>query len=365
MENPTQAELRSFCTRARELWLVAFGNKKIRMHDNPRSDVGIKRKRDDDDYDQRQVKAKHGKSLGLPCERDFHKRLLSQVAAGSATARQERREDSYDPRATSSWSARHEQEVLFQKRKHASRFVEAHINGLLLPDEQSLNLHQLSKLEIDRRARALNQRHNAAKRVQDLLSSAERTLKGHAVFVAEGASSAALCLKLQALGCRQEREISKATLFLMNNPYCSKSLTTQHIQLIASLKGAVIASPHVYLDSDNVKGPWLQLQAALKMRRFFWASPKFRDDFPKLWLSFLDVLHGAGTGNKWKIIDKGEDFALIKVRYNKAPASCIALMTPAEVRGDERAGIKHVYSPLKFVKFFRRYDAARSSLTCI
>ena len=190
--------------------------------------------------------------------------------------------------------------------------------------------------------------------------SAERSLHGYVVFVDEPCKTDALTRALHIHKCQRTDNVSNATLFIMDDPFADTAPHHRRVQWAASLMGAKICSPRVYV--EGVHGPWLEFECALATPRFLWASPAFQDQHPQLWLLMLSVF-GLKS---WKLTITIEEFIALRIKWKKSQTKVIGLCTREESvlneghNDDER--VKHLHSPPDMLKFLQRIDRRKSSL---
>ena len=112
-------------------------------------------------------------------------------------------------------------------------------------------------------------------------------------------------------------------------------------------------------------GPAVLNKAAVRTRRFLFASPAFRAAFLPMWRAILEALAAdraaAGT-TRWKLQTDVQDWVVSKIQAQSAGkgAEVIAVVSPAEAAGN--AEREHVFAPEAFLSFIATVDPARTTL---
>ena len=138
--------MKTVCALAQGVWSTCM-QKHSRTANHHRSDRGVKRTMDGE---PRSIVKEEGK----PSEREFWRRshqqtkMLTSSSASSSSAAPPVVD--FDPG--------HTKELTFQNKKVVARYIEANLQGLLLPQEQTLAVQQATVIEQDRMHHSLQAR---------------------------------------------------------------------------------------------------------------------------------------------------------------------------------------------------------------
>jgi hypothetical protein len=178
-------------------------------------------------------------------------------------------------------------------------------------------------------------------------------------------ASTRACLPANWDACVAERhglevgnaEVKRADAFIAKDPW---HLQSSLVMWVAVLKGAWVLAPRVY--SGELSGPALRLLPALKQKRQIWPSDEFKRLHLRLWVCILEVMSSAPQGEcQWTILPTAVEFATAKAKAEKSGnnASVLALVASAEASDWEP--LRHVFSPVDFLKFITKKDVNRTS----
>ena len=232
---PSAEELQELVARARANWSRCFGSKATRTFSSERSDKGVKRKL-----------AGHysepAPSGTKPTETQFRRNFHASLEVASAGA-----SSSTTPmRPDGAWGPSHSKEKAFQQSKLSAKFVEANLQGLILPHEQTDVVQQATLEAIRQMAKSFNQRESFASRgVRQLASQlpSDAELQRATVFVESGTSLPSNWLGVLArYESRTVTSLHDASLFVVNNPW---SVTDTLVAWASALGGAWLVTPEV------------------------------------------------------------------------------------------------------------------------
>ena len=343
--NMSEPELENIFKRAQELWDEALGSNS-RTHRDRKTNYGIK---------VGPTSNSASSSAALPSERSFRKRLHDQIVSKSGHVDHVEELDTYEA-PDHAWTAGHEYERKFNRDKLDAKRVEANIRDLMLPHEKNPALQAASRRELERRAKALGDRVKTYRKNIDIINPGRPTIVDHHIFVLDECWSDSLAQSLDRHNCRRVREESQATVFIMRDPFASDSPDKRRVQWAAALMGAAICVPHVYTHDHT--GPWVRLKCALIVRRFFFATPAFQDEYPRLWYLLLTVI--IKPESNWTPVDL-DQFLAAKLKF-PAGHRVIAVCTQREYDTAVASGVTNMFTPRLLLQFVQQMDETQSVL---
>ena len=348
LRNISEPEREAILGHAQKLWVQVIGTN-ARTHTKRKIDHGVKKM---------QTSSSSSSLAGaLPSEKTFKKNLHEQIVSKSAGVDHIATLTAYEP-PDDAWTASHEEERKFNRKKIETRAIEANFKDLILPHEKSAALQTASQVEMDRRTKAFDDRVRKARKIIDTIRpDMSPTIGERSVFVLDECWSDDLAQALARHNCRRVREESEATVFIMHNPFASDLPNVRRVQFAASLMGAVICVPSVYTHGRS--GPWVRFNCAVSVNRFFFATQAFQDQFPRLW--YLLVASIAKPESNWKIIDLGK-YLVTKLKY-PAGHRVIAACTQEEFDLAVTSGVNNMFTPELLLKFIQQINETQSVLT--
>jgi hypothetical protein len=157
-------------------------------------------------------------------------------------------------------------------------------------------------------------------------------LKGRRAFVkpaglddAAGAVSQA-CLQR---GMTLTDDIAAADVFIVANAISPSA----RIRLLAGAKGLLVMSAERVLHD---RGPFLQLEKAVRLRRRLWATDAWQTKHAKLWAMVAAMARMRGS--KWVVAPSLESFQAHALKRNTPKTECF-LLDVAAGRDDDPAGV--------------------------
>ena len=352
----SDAELVELCHSARELWEEAFPGTKVRAHYKARADLKM----------SHDVSRKSEKDSLTPTEREFRKRLHSEIIASASSSSFDSNAvlDRYDAEPVF-WTASHQKERQFNAEKRNTRLVEAHLTHMTLASDvdQNPGLHMKAVNEVARRSEALEKRRRQADRINRATNLAHKLthkdLYGHKTSVDESVWCADIQKALHSMECIHVKTESEANLFVVGDPFATSTQTELRTKWAAALIGGKVCTPAVITQKRS--GPLIQYKCALDTRRSCWASLQFRSQHPRLWLTILATCSNY-KNSKWKLIDEVSDYVIAKNKAMaaKEPASVAALLTTEEKIANHSTS--HVYDHKGFLDFIAKFDEELSVL---
>ena len=145
-------------------------------------------------------------------------------------------------------------------------------------------------------------------------------------------------------------------MFIMRNPFASDSPDVRRVQSAAALMGAAICVPHVYTHDHT--GPWVRLKCALIVNRFFFATPAFQDEYPRLWYLLLTLI--SKPESNWTPVDL-DQFLAAKLKF-PAGHRVIAVCTQREYDTAVASGVTNMFTPRLLLEFVQQMDETQSVL---
>ena len=342
---PSAEELHELVARARANWSRCFGSKATRTFSSERSDKGVKRKL-----------AGHysepAPSGTKPTETQFRRNFHASLEVASAGA-----SSSTTPmRPDGAWGPSHSKEEAFQHSKLSAKFVEANLQGLILPHEQTDVVQQATLEAIQKMAKSFNQRESLASRgVRQLASQlpSDAELQRATVFVESGTSLPSNWLGVLArYESRTVTSLHDASLFVVNNPW---SVTDTLVAWASALGGAWLVTPEVL---EHGRGAALRRLSALATPRKIWVDNAFREQHPQIWHLILQLVDKYKA--KWRFLPSAEAWAHAKAAaiHRARSTEVLALIGGNSANVCER---NHVMDASGFLKFITR-PAELSSL---
>ena len=179
------------------------------------------------------------------------------------------------------WGPSHSKEEAFQHSKLSAKFVEANLQGLILPHEQTDVVQQATLEAIQKMAKSFNQRESLASRsVRQLASQlpSDAELQRATVFVESGTPLPSNWLWVLArYEARAVTPVHAADLFVVKNPW---SVTDTLVAWASALGGAWLVTPEVL---EHGRGTALRrLSAFATLRKSGWTMPSAST--PQIWL---------------------------------------------------------------------------------
>lgn len=284
-------------------------------------------------------------------ERSFLKRLHDDIANNAKPTI-----DVGSMPKPSSWSASHENELVFQKEKYAKKVVEADLRGHLLPEEESADLRQASIAESARQASSYIQRVNARKKYAGKTTAVPPTLlemNAVKVFLDTGLTWTPEWLqRLGAIGCSVAANEHVASFFISSTPRRPSNLL---VSMSAILQGAWVVSPAVFFGRS---GPSIKYLCALQTKRSIWASPSFCENFRKEWLLILELI--SSRTNRWTVLGSAQDWATARAiaESKGTPSQVLSLVGLSECD----PSLKHSFAPEGFLAFVGNADPQKGSI---
>ena len=241
---------------------------------------------------------------------------------------------------------------------HAEYNDEANNQGLLLHGEITHDLQVATAAENVRQENSLRQRLNKAARLKAAMTAmppSAMELQGLRVYVHASATLQSDWNRAFArTGGICVQEPRSAMVFIFNNPW---DLTDIKHALTASCLGAWIMDAAVY--AGKASGPAIKYKRALAMKRFIWATDRFKKKQAGTWLHILELVASQANCN-WQMLADGKSWAVKTLHAQKAGrgAEVIALIMPEE----KNPAVHHAFSIEEFLKFISHLEPARTSL---
>jgi hypothetical protein len=228
-----------------------------------------------------------------------------------------------------------QEELQFQNGKLMQHRVEALRNGYLLPTEVDEDLEAAMREHLTNVAKRAHDRaaeSNRKERMKGVRSLDWDALKGRRAFVkpaglddAAGAVSQA-CLQR---GMTLTDDIAAADVFIVANAISPSA----RIRLLAGAKGLLVMSAERVLHD---RGPFLQLEKAVRLRRRLWATDAWQTKHAKLWAMVAAMARMRGS--KWVVAPSLESFQAHALKRNTPKTECF-LLDVAAGRDDDPAGV--------------------------
>ena len=105
-----------------------------------------------------------------------------------------------------------DEEQQFNKNKLEKKHIDAHLKGLMLPDETDYHLRTATYAEVERRHKAFTTRLRASRKYTDSIHQTTPTIQHHNVFVLDRCWTEDLRAKLVANHCRRVTDEIDATV---------------------------------------------------------------------------------------------------------------------------------------------------------
>ena len=239
------------------------------------------------------------------------------------------------------WTAGHEAEQTFQRKKRFKRALATMREGGLLPAEQAalfgseeaaqLAATASSQLESKKISKYL--RGQARKRLRrGSATTGQDVARGKRVYiddkiVAVVSGSHALDAALENLGASAEPVREKAQCFVLPD----LSSPGQRVLLNVGLSGGTLLSLTCLAAAGS--GPFVTYERALAVRRKVWFSDEFKAAHPTLVNIFLVRLADVAAGPiRWQVIPERADFARLATTNKRGPTGLLAFVSKQEAK---------------------------------
>ena len=251
------------------------------------------------------------------------------------------------------WTDEHEKERLFAEKKLFSRKVEASLEGVLLPDEDSDALQWHAANRLDTMVKNQTERDRRDHRGGLHRGEGERPspayLRGKSCFVDE----LALWGELQAHGLQLTRCFSPwlAEVIVVGD----LTRVRTFLKWVAPLVGAFVSTP---IELSTFTGACLKYNRAVASSRFIHVTDGFKTNHPAYY-ELLTTVAGF-PDSKWTFIDEG-NFIEKKARVYKDRTEALALATTIDTATPPLQGVKHVFDGPGFVDMITKVDFEKSA----
>ena len=334
--------LKQLMIDAQKIWRQCFPRRHSRTSLIPRSDVYTPHK-----Y------PKPNEQKGVT-EKQFLKRLVADIANKATSGRAPKIEQEDKPTI---WNEGHDQELDFQVQKRRKREVEAHMNGQLVGEEQTLALDVEAHEESLRQTESYNKRVNARVKYMEKVAASPpeaSELINRQFYLdqdLERKLPAGWYAKLASMNGLVVGEPWRAEIFVSSDP---RAPTNTLMTLAACLRGAWIIAPDVLLGKQ---GPSIKYKSSLVTRRQVFATPSFRSTHAVAWRMILEFVQSAP--NRWNMLPDVRKWANARAlaESKKRPAEVLAIVAPAEA-----PGMKHCFVLEEFTEFITSVDLSKGSI---
>jgi hypothetical protein len=226
------------------------------------------------------------------------------------------------------WTAEHDKEIDFQRRKQRNNFMRAAEAGLVLQDEISAR-DKRELAELAEHEAALGHQYDVARNRSQVAFVKEQrpVLADKRVYVSDdvGIALATLRALLQRHGLQRVSDRSLADVYIEPNLAAVDKLT----HWCAMLKGGLICTPD-YIRDAGAPSPSLAYAKAFQTRRTIWCSPRFRATSRELYDLTCACMQQPGCNWVWA----GSKSQLLATAAKRKMANnnseCIAFVTEKE-----------------------------------
>lgn len=300
----TASEVDDLARGAQEVWRKCFGNaRKSAKVDSFRLDKGLKRKGE-----------------GKDSEASLLKKRRAEVAAIATDASSKEIMAAATRQGRSQWNASLAKEQRFVGDKLLKEKIEACMDGVLLPKEESAGLKavcvdwaQLQAATDKQRQQKSSLAQSRVQRRKEFVVSEHRFfLEAHAIPELQAAVRK---LRLRVVGSRTE-----ATVFVA----ADAAKPGQRSKWAVAVNGGLVVDP-AFVSSAGAHGVSFAYQAAVGTSRKIWASDAFTQSHSEIW----DIV-SAGAAlpqSKWRLLSQLE---WVHAAQNSKSFDVIALITPGE-----------------------------------
>lgn len=255
--------------------------------------------------------------------------------------------------ADGAWTDEHEKERHFAEKKLISRKIEASLEGVLLPDEDSDALQWHAANKVDAMVKNQQQRDRRDMRGGLHRGAGARPsladLQGKPCFV----DKVDLWGDLQGHGLQLTRCFSPwlAEVIVV----CDLTKVRTFLKWVAACVGAFVSTP---AELSTSTGACLKYNRAVASSRFIHVTDGFSANHPT-YHELLTTVAGF-PDSKWTFIDEG-DFLAKKAGVYKDRTETLALATTADKRIPPLHGVKHVFIGPEFLDLITKIDFEKSA----
>ena len=201
-----------------------------------------------------------------------------------------------------------------QRKKRRKLLVEAHLDGLLLPDEITASVKDMADKTIKNNRTLDKKRLRTIKNNNEDQPQTKKDLKlerGSLAYIPGGAQAEPAAQALQQLGIRIQigGDVPvDACVFITTDPASPQ----EQVKWIAALRGGIIVSFDALL---RPPGPFVKYQCAVASKEMIFITDAFKQKHPKL-ASLVEAV-SQQPGSNWKLTERMKARAVILMRKDE------------------------------------------------